>query len=324
MKPRKPWRNLFHRRANTVLGLPDLKVLDRFSKADLQVWDARSRDLDELHDLIYYGPEAARRRYSEQISAALNSPDPVSVDLSDWVRMVKLRYINSPLSAAGSLRGIGGRFNIGQDVDKRMRSPFPALYLAEDSETAYREMYQCDVGSKSATGLLPEELSLMVSSATFFLRGNVDHIFDCTRPENLQPLCKVLSRIEMPEKARAILKRLKAPGAIRMVSDPEDLYLELYRADWRTWPAQFGIPSASQQLAEMLSTAGYQGMKYHSTKGRGNCVALFPHNVGAADTFVQLRDAAPESITATELTAKNAADLCGWEILATCDRPVDV
>ena len=47
----------------------------------------------------------------------------------------------SPLSPAGSLKGIGGRFNIGNDLDRARNQAFGSLYLAENVETAFSEYF---------------------------------------------------------------------------------------------------------------------------------------------------------------------------------------
>ena len=98
-----------------------------------------SDDLDELNGLLYYGLEPQRQRHHEAMIAALQCVAPASLTFSRWTRLVTWRYSTDPLSAAGSLAEYGGRFNIGRDVDKTMRAPWPSLYLGENFETAYRE-----------------------------------------------------------------------------------------------------------------------------------------------------------------------------------------
>jgi RES domain len=64
-----------------------------------------------------------------------------------------------PLSARGSVMRYGGRFNIGAEVGSGAFESFPALYLAQDVETAFREFFQIDATSASG-GLSREEFAL--------------------------------------------------------------------------------------------------------------------------------------------------------------------
>lgn len=60
----------------------------------------------------------------------------------NWHRQIDLRFVCSALSSKGSLlNDPGGRFNIGNINDIKF-SKFPALYIAEDYQTAYKEKYQ--------------------------------------------------------------------------------------------------------------------------------------------------------------------------------------
>jgi hypothetical protein len=68
------------------------------------------------------------------------------------------RWTLHPLSAAGSLTSIGGRFNAGAEIDSRTFDPWPSLYLASDHATAYREKFQIEAG-QTVDGLSPEELA---------------------------------------------------------------------------------------------------------------------------------------------------------------------
>ena len=119
-----------------------LLELDRFSEKSLQQWQTASRDLDEFQDSLHFGPEPERRRYRAELIASLNSVGGVELSLRNWSRLVTYQFSMNPLSAAGSLHDIGGRFNAGIDLDSQTLDPWPALYLAEDYETAFREKFQ--------------------------------------------------------------------------------------------------------------------------------------------------------------------------------------
>lgn len=116
--------------------MPGLLELDRFSKAGVDRWNSISKDLDELNAILYSGLEPQRQRYHAELMEALQSVRSKPMDFDGWIRLIPWRYSNDPLSAAGSLKDYGGRFSIGSDVDKAIRLPWPALYIAENQETA--------------------------------------------------------------------------------------------------------------------------------------------------------------------------------------------
>jgi hypothetical protein len=116
--------------------------LDRFSSADLAHWQKLSSDLDELSASLYFGVEPARRRLRSKLCEALKQASGIALDLHGWTRTVAYQYSFQPLSCAGSLQSVGGRFNAGFELDDNTLNPWPALYVAEDFETSYREMFQ--------------------------------------------------------------------------------------------------------------------------------------------------------------------------------------
>jgi hypothetical protein len=122
-----------------------LRELDRFSETSLERWNAVYQDLDELQDSLYFGLEPERRRYRPDLIAALNSVASVDLCMAGWCRAVTYRYSLAPLSCAGSLQYIGGRFNAGTELDPQTLAAWPALYLAADFETAFREKFQLTV-----------------------------------------------------------------------------------------------------------------------------------------------------------------------------------
>jgi hypothetical protein len=295
--------------------------LDRFSTDDLERWGSVSKDLDELNDVMHFNLEPERRRHRGELLAALRAIEPVSQDLQGWVRMVSYKYSLSPLSAAGSLTEVGGRFNAGMDLDPSAIQPWPALYVAQDQETAYREKYQLAKGT-TIDGLTPEELSLHEGSSysAVLLKGQLSRTFDITRHENLQALVDVFKKIKFPERAKALKKRLKIPeNGLTMVKSSKQLYDVTVAQNWRILPVQFGLPAPSHVLAEMIRAAGFEAIIYPSSKGGRNCAAIFPDAL-APGSFVELLDASPPGIIHARLDIETAEDLEGWEDVG-CKRP---
>ena len=147
------------RRATAPQEPRGILELDRFSEATLSQWSSASQDLDELSDVLHFGIEPERRRLRPELLTALQATPLTTMELSRWTRVVTYQYSLEPLSSAGSLKNIGGRFNAGVELDANTLNPWPALYLAEDYETAFREKFQMPHGELTE-GLTPQELAL--------------------------------------------------------------------------------------------------------------------------------------------------------------------
>lgn len=306
-----------------VAGVRGILELDRFSAIDLEKWNRLSADLDEYNDVLYFGVEPQRRRYKGAIRNALESVPALAVDVRGWTRLVTYRFALNPLSAAGSLTDVGGRFNIGRDVDKSMQDPWPALYIAGDFETAFREKFQLSMGETSDR-LLPEELALMPDSSfsSVMLDGHIARVFDLEAPGCLDALCLVLRKMKLPVEVQQIQRRLRLPANhAYMVRTPARLRQDVLVANWRTAPVQYGLPSSSQIFAGMVRDAGFEGIRYPSTKGCGHCIALFPDRIVSEHTRLVLHDTAPAEVKHRSLSMENADELCGWELLHPRQRP---
>jgi len=185
-----------------------LLELDRFSSADLQHWQTLSKSLDELNDELHFGTEPQRRRLRPKLVEALRGAGTTPLNLDRWVRTVTYQYSLQPLSAAGSLQAVGQRFNAGFELDTGTLSPWPALYLAQNFETAFREKFQL-ASDVVADGLTPQELALEhdVSHSTVFVRGHIEQVFDMSTFLSLNSVARVLREIKMPQEAVSLSKK---------------------------------------------------------------------------------------------------------------------
>ena len=290
--------------------------LDRFDEASLRQWNAVSRDLDVLEDELYFGLEPERRSLRTDLIGALQSTAPIPIELSRWVRVVSYQYSLAPLSCAGSLQNIGGRFNAGAELDPNTLNPWPALYLAEDYETAFREKFQLPRDTR-VDGLTPQELALEhgVSHTALFVKGQLARAFDMTLPRSLVAVANILRRVKMPARAREIQRKLKIPnGGIYMVQTGKQLHEMVLTHNWRMLPIQFGLPAQSHVLAELIRAAGFEAILYRSTKGSGRCLAVFPDRLDDA-SYVELVDASPPTVKHRRLDSSTAGELEGWESL---------
>jgi len=293
-------------------GARGIQELDRFTETTLKRWQTAAQDLDELEDILYFGPEPERRRLRPEILAALQRVAPAPLSTDGWVRVVTYRYGNQPLSCAGSLVGAGGRFNAGMDLDGSTLQPWPALYVAEDYETAFREKFQLAQGER-VNGLSPQELALETgkSHSTVFVNGRFARVFDLTSDSTLTPLAAVLRKIKLPPRARVLRKKLGIkPGEIYMAQTAKQLYDMVIVQNWRMLPVQFGLPARSQILAEMIRAADFEGIMYKSTKGPGRCLAIFPDKLDDA-SFLELADATPPGVKFNRLDQQTGDELSG-------------
>jgi hypothetical protein len=113
-------------------------ILDAFTARDLEIWATRSTDVQVYYDRVYYDLERQRAAHYDELCSALRVVPGIEVVVDRWVRVTDWRWNLTPLSAAGSIKAIGGRFNIGSDLDRARGQAFPCVYLAQDVETAYR------------------------------------------------------------------------------------------------------------------------------------------------------------------------------------------
>ena len=303
-------------------GALGILELERFSQETLARWNAVSKDLDELQASLYFGVQPEQRRARQALIEALQQTHSKSLHFSRWTRIVTYQYSMEPLAAAGSLHGFGGRFNAGADLDQGTLSPWPSLYIAEDYETAFREKFQMPSTGK-VDGLSPQELALVhsISHTTLFVNGDLMGVFDMTSPSALDRVAKVFGRIKMPASARDLRKKLRiSPNALWMVSTGRQLYDAALTHNWRTLPAQFGLPAPGHTLAELIRAAGFEAILYKSTKGQGRCLAVFP-DLLASRSFVELADLAPTGVKHRRLDVNSGDELAGWDSLPSQKRP---
>lgn len=297
-------QNVAHPSTNGVLEL------DRFSSADLDRWNRQSAQLDRLHNLLHFGFESQRNAVRSQLTDALQAVEPCNVDLQGWCRIVPHRYSLDPLSPIGSLFSIGGRFNVGRDLPIDVRSPWSALYIASDAETAYREKYGI-ARVNNHVGLGPTDFALMPreSLTVAAVNGRIAHAFDLTTLTNLAPVCKAIGRFKMPRELLDAIRALRIPrGNIRVVRTPIMLHRAVMAANWRQWPLQFDVPALSQVLAGLILAAGYEAILYPSSKSGERCIAVFPQNLFHRESFIELASPAPPGSLHTRMDADNAAD----------------
>jgi hypothetical protein len=188
-----------HKKGRTVGRVTTTRVvLDVFTEQDIERWSARSEDGQRYSDRVYFDLERQRAEHHEELCNALRAVDPMEVNLDSWARVTNYQWSLEPLSAAGSLRGIGGRFNIGQDLDRARNQEFPALYLAKDVDTAFCEFFGGAPETPKGKLLLQEfALRRKTSFTTFALTGRVENVFDLHDAKGLREFARIVGRFRL-------------------------------------------------------------------------------------------------------------------------------
>ncbi len=274
-------------------------LLDQFSQTSLRQWRLKHKAAHDYQTLLYFDLEGQRTTQRQQIHDVLRS-STIPFSFRDWARAVNYRYTLHPLSAIGSLKGIGGRFNIGEDVEPSTYSSFPALYLGDTNDTALAEYFQMDTGRSN--GLTREDFALTNKSAysVVKLRGELTNIFDLRKKSNLKSFVDITKHFTISARVDqcaqiAGLKHFKVINSVHV------LYDNLLDPRWRLQPMQYDVPSNSQIFGEVLCEAGIQGIIYPSTKGSGECLVVFPSNLLAPDIYVEVVPPAPAELKLTRL-----------------------
>lgn len=253
---------------------------------------------------LYYHLAKLRRLHHADLVAALRAAVPLPIELKRWTRIVEYRYSTESLSAAGSME-VGGRFNIGRDLDPRVFPPFPALYIAEDFETAYREKFGAPSKSSGTAAFKGQEFALRHpgSFTSVELVGEVLQVFDLTATRSLGPFTNVIRSFAISADLETLAKKLgiKPPW---LAATPSVVRRTLLAPHWRGMPAQFEIPANSQVFGRLLIEAGFEGVLYPSSKGSGLCIAVFPESLAAGESYVELADESPAGVRVTRMDAE--------------------
>ncbi|MCH8075173.1 MAG: RES family NAD+ phosphorylase [SAR324 cluster bacterium] len=231
-------------------------------------------------------------------------------EFSHYQRILKTKYLDTPLSAMGSVRDPtgGGRFNIG-DIDPSRFPPFPALYLASDKKTARLEFFGPIISGGSLSDRYEQALSLPESIAEFSISGKIEEVLDISKSSNLKPYFDHIKHFTYPEHLHILGDEI---GLERrsIATSPSNLLNSIMGFYWKEFPTLFSVPSNSQILGQIAWLAGIEAILYKSIRGTGRCLAIFSQNFINSPSFIELDDATPPGINLI-----NRLDKSSWESL---------
>lgn len=290
-------------------SLPSLETLEQFTHASLGKWRQAGKQLEALSHTLFFDLERHRAEHAIELIEAIQAGLCGPFAFPSWARIIDFRYSNQPLSLAGSVSRDGGRFNIGGSLNPAAYSKFPALYLAEDFETAYRERFGI-ARHRQSGGLTAEELILRRpgSFTHIELRGSIESIIDISNLNALKPVAAILGKFKLPKSVlpRARALNLKPPGLVRSSAG---LQSQLLHPNWRLQPMQYDLPSNSQIFGRLCVAAGVHGILYPSVKNStGRCLALFPQNWKSGESFVEIVGASPTEVETTRIDGASRLD----------------
>ncbi len=267
----------------------------------LEINDIRRsiRRTDEVLNYFYKHYSHFQNERSKIFSKLKNSLDSVckTYSFKNWHRVITYKYSNNPLSAHGSLvNDPGGRFNIG-DIDQIKFPAFPALYIAEDYETAYREKFQMPQNA-NFNGLTSDELALnkSMSNADLLLEGEINTVVDLSNKKQLQKFYEMIKVIKLSKELENEAKELEL-DIMYEVNSLKNLWETILDPHWRAFPMQVDVPSNSQIFGQIVHASNIEAILYPSRmQPNKKCLAIFPQNFKDSLSYVCIQDEVPETV----------------------------
>lgn len=278
-------------------------LLDQFTEEQLDSWARGGDVLQSLSDKVYFELERQRASKYAELCDALRASPSIPVKVDHWCRVTDWRWNLSPLSAAGSMKNIGGRFNIGETLDRARGQAFPCVYIAENVDTAYAEYF----GNSLSTSVGPLTLGEFAlrhgtSFVTFLLKGQIDTVLDLRDDRSLYNFVEIIRRFDISSQTKAAIRSAGLPRR-EIIRTPMQLRKRLLQGSekWRQEPTLFAIPAVSQIFGRFVRDADFEGVLYPSQRGGGLCVAVFPENFAHSDSSIEVIGSVPPGASYTVL-----------------------
>lgn len=279
-------------------------ILESGNLTEIRAYKKRTEELLAYNYKYFTELAFQRSQNKSEITQALLLSTSKDLDINGWHRAVKLIYSNHPLCAIGSMKDPGGRFNIG-DIDSARYPIFPALYIAENQQTAIAELFAQDFDIEAGINITHFEyaLSKNQSFAVASVSAHIPTYFDLTDEKKLKNFLNVIKDFkisqELIDEAREL--QLAPPAAATAISQ---LISTLLLPDWRAKATFFDVPENCQIFGQLLLEAGIDGVLYPSKMNTGNNFAIFTTNLANSDAWIEL-DSVPHRLTPKRLDKSN-------------------
>ncbi len=261
-------------------------LLDAINPHAIKTWIKRHQKITDYTAQHYAFFANRRSQVMEELKRALRDEQKEYVFDKSWSRIVSHQYSNTPLSTTGSVLSIpGGRFNVGK-IDVARFPQFPALYLAENTETAYLESLGL-TRNESIDGLTAKELAAAGNFSHFQITGRITQVLDLTQKTALANFYELIKDIQLPiyfrQEARVLGINPPLP-----VNSLDELYETIFSDEWRFAPMQLDIPANSQILGQIARSAGLEAILYTSVKCGHLALCVFPDNFKNSESCIQI------------------------------------
>ncbi len=305
MVKRRKNKNLFRpksgRTGKSTQGVAYL--LEQGTLAELRLAKERTSALLRFH-WDYYS-ELARQRNAiwDEIQKGLIQASISDFKFRNYQRAVKWKYGLHPLSTAGSLSDIGGRFNTGSKVNSEVPH-FPALYLAVDKDTALQETLGQIPPTTQAMTAKEIALTNPQSEVIVSVSGQLEKVFDLRNLESLESFFRLIRNFSVSPALLAAAKflNIEPPGLIR---SRQQLLGSLLLDAWRVAPTNYDIPANPQIFGHLIDQAGIEGIIYPSKLTGKDCLVIFPHNFEASSSYLSLDHEPPHPKVPSRIDKNN-------------------
>ncbi len=253
-----------------------------------------------------------RRALRQELHETLSRACLADYGFTRWQRTIRWKYDPHPFCTVGSL-SIGGRFNVGKNIDPETFPPFSALYIASDKPTADLEaLGQAPLGSTLSDADLA--LANPASVTSFSVSGRLDTVLDLSDRGSLQEFTHLIKDFKL---SPALVKEARGlpVAAPRVIKTSKQLQDSLLNPSWRHTAALCEIPANSQIFGQIASAAGIDGILYPSKLTERSCLAIFPCNFVGGTSWLKLDDEPPVNLIGPE-----RIDATNWE---ACERTIE-
>lgn len=269
-------------------------LLDKINPHAIRTWIKRHQEIIDYTAQHFAFFASRRSQVMESLKQALREEQQEYILKKPWKRIVSQQFSNTPLSTTGSvLHFPGGRFNIGK-IDTVRFPQFPALYLAQDTQTAFLECLGLTQTGK-IDGLTSEELAVAGNFSHFNIIGKFHQILDLTTQGPLTSFYNLLKDIELPIYFKREASKLGINPRLP-VNSLNQLYNSIFVEDWRLAPMQFDVPANSQIIGQIAKNAGLEAILYPSSKTSHLSLCIFLDNFKNSESYIEIVGKVADSV----------------------------